>query len=52
MFLRWLIRSNDKGVDFGLWKGISPSQLSCRLVVQSGNVVPNLGLLTRNQNDA
>lgn len=52
MFLRWLIRSDDKGVDFGIWKTVSPSQLSCPLDVHSGNVARKLGLITRLQNDA
>jgi uncharacterized protein (TIGR02757 family) len=52
MFLRWMVRNDNRGVDFGLWKGISPSQLSCPLDVHSGNVARKLGLLTRNQNDA
>jgi uncharacterized protein (TIGR02757 family) len=52
MFLRWMIRSDNRGVDFGIWKQIKPSQLSCPLDVHSGNVARKLGLLTRNQNDA
>jgi len=52
MFLRWMIRNNNTGVDFGLWKQISPSQLSCPLDVHSGNVARKLGLLKRKQNDA
>ena len=52
MYLRWLVRSDYKGVDFGIWKSINPSQLSCPLDVHSGNVARKLGLLTRNQNDA
>jgi uncharacterized protein (TIGR02757 family) len=52
MFLRWMIRKDDKGVDFGLWKLIPPSILSCPLDVHSGNVARKLGLLTRRQNDA
>lgn len=51
MFLRWMVR-NDKKVDFGIWKSISPAQLSCPLDVHSGNVARKLGLLTRKQNDA
>ena len=51
MFLRWMVR-NDHKVDFGIWKSISPSQLSCPLDVHSGNVARKLGLLTRKQNDA
>ncbi|SFR46216.1 TIGR02757 family protein [Robiginitalea myxolifaciens] len=52
MYLRWMVRPADAGVDFGLWKQISPSQLSCPLDVHSGNVARSLGLLKRKQNDA
>ena len=52
MLLRWMVRSNDKGVDFGIWKSISPAALSCPLDVHSGNVARKLGLLHRKQNDA
>lgn len=52
MFLRWMIRQDHAGVDFGIWKSISPSQLSCPLDVHSGNVARKLGLLNRKQNDA
>lgn len=52
MFLRWMVRSDNRGVDFGIWKQIKPSQLSCPLDVHSGNVARKLGLLTRSQNDA
>jgi len=52
MLLRWLIRKDNKGVDFGLWKSVSPSQLSCPLDVHSGRMARELGLLTRKQNDA
>lgn len=52
MFLRWMVRSNDKKVDFGLWKSISPHKLSCPLDVHSGNVARKLQLLQRKQNDA
>lgn len=52
MFLRWMVRSNATGVDFGIWKTINPSQLSCPLDVHSGNVARKLGLLNRKQNDA
>ncbi len=51
MCLRWFVRNDTKGVDFGIWKNISPSKLSCPLDVHSGNVARKLGLLTRNQND-
>jgi len=52
MFLRWMVRKDDKGVDFGIWDTISPSILSCPLDVHSGNVARKLGLLKRKQNDA
>lgn len=52
MFLRWMIRQDNCGVDLGIWKTISPSKLSCPLDVHSGNVARKLGLLTRKQNDA
>ncbi len=52
MFLRWMVRKDDRGVDLGIWKGISPSQLSCPLDVHSGKVARKLGLLERNSNDA
>jgi len=52
MFLRWMIRKDKSGVDFGIWKSISPSVLSCPLDVHSGNVARKLNLLTRKQNDA
>ena len=52
MYLRWLIRNDNAGVDFGIWDSISPSILSCPLDVHSGNVARKLGLLKRKQNDA
>ena len=52
MFLRWMVRPAIKGVDFGLWKSISPSILSCPLDVHSGNVARKLKLVKRKQNDA
>jgi uncharacterized protein (TIGR02757 family) len=52
MYLRWMIRKDKKGVDFGIWDNISPSILSCPLDVHSGNIARKLGLLTRSQNDA
>lgn len=51
MYLRWMVR-NDNKVDFGIWKSISTSKLSCPLDVHSGNVARKLGLLKRKQNDA
>ncbi len=52
MFLRWMVRNDSAGVDFGLWETISPAILSCPLDVHSGNVARKLGLLSRKQNDA
>jgi uncharacterized protein (TIGR02757 family) len=52
MFLRWMVRNDFRGVDFGLWKGISPAQLSIPLDVHSGHIARQLGLLKRTQNDA
>ncbi|MET1259231.1 TIGR02757 family protein [Flagellimonas sp. DF-77] len=52
MFLRWMVRSDAKGVDFGIWKDIPPSKLSCPLDVHSGRVARQLKLLRRKQNDA
>ncbi len=51
MYLRWMIRNDHKGVDFGIWKSIAPSELSCPLDVHSGNVARALGILKRTQND-
>jgi uncharacterized protein (TIGR02757 family) len=52
MFLRWMVRQDTNGVDFGIWKTISPAILSCPVDVHSGNIARKLGLLTRTQNDA
>ena len=52
MFLRWMVRKDNKGVDLGIWERVSPAQLSCPLDVHSGNVARKLGLLKRKQNDA
>lgn len=52
MFLRWMVRRDRAGVDFGIWQNISPSKLSCPLDVHTGNVARKLGLLERSQNDA
>lgn len=51
MFLRWMIRNDNKGVDFGLWKNISPSQLICPIDVHVARVSKKLGLLKRKQVD-
>lgn len=51
MFLRWMVRNNDTGVDFGIWNKIPTSKLSCPLDVHTGNVGRMLNLLSRKQND-
>ena len=50
MFLRWMVR-NDQNVDFGIWKKIKRSKLSCPLDVHTGRVARKLGLIQRKQND-
>ena len=52
MFLRWMVRSNEKGVDFGLWNKIDKSELSLPLDVHTGRIARTLGLLKRNTNDS
>ena len=52
MYLRWMIRQDNAGVDFGIWKNIPQSILSCPLDVHSGNVARKLVLFDRKQNDA
>ena len=51
MFLRWMVRNDNSGVDFGIWKTHKPANLSCPLDVHSGNVARKLKLLLRKQND-
>ena len=51
MFLRWMVRSSEKGVDFGLWDQIPKSELYIPLDVHTGNVARSLGILNRKQND-
>lgn len=51
MFLRWMVRKDNMGVDFGIWNGIKPHQLICPLDVHTGNISRALGLLKRNNND-
>jgi uncharacterized protein (TIGR02757 family) len=51
MFLRWMVREDASGVDFGLWKTISPADLYLPLDVHTGNVARKLKLLKRKQND-
>lgn len=51
MFLRWMVRNDQQGVDFGLWNRISPSQLICPCDVHVDRVARKLGLINRKQTD-
>ncbi|MDP9231006.1 MAG: TIGR02757 family protein, partial [Bacteroidota bacterium] len=51
MFLRWMVRNDNKGVDFGLWKKISPSQLICPIDLHVARVAKRLNILKRKQVD-
>jgi uncharacterized protein (TIGR02757 family) len=51
MFLRWMVRKDDRGVDFGIWKKIDPALLYIPLDLHSGNTARRLGLLDRKMND-
>lgn len=51
MYLRWMVRKDNKGVDFGIWDTIQPSQLICPLDVHVERVAKRLGLLQRKQTD-
>lgn len=51
MFLRWMVRDDGKGVDFGIWKKITPAALICPLDVHVSRVARHLNLLQRRQTD-
>ena len=51
MFLRWMVRDDTQGVDFGLWKNIKPSQLVCPIDVHVERVARKLGLIERKNLD-
>ncbi len=51
MFLRWMVRKDEKGVDFGIWKNSLPSKLICPLDVHTGRSARKLNLLRRKAND-
>lgn len=51
MFLRWMVRKDAAGVDFGIWQRMSPSKLMIPLDVHVGRVARKLGLLKRKQRD-
>lgn len=51
MFLRWMVRSDTQGVDFGIWKKIPPSELICPIDLHVARVAKRFGLLDRKQVD-
>jgi len=51
MFLRWMVRKDDRGVDFGIWNQIKPSQLVCPCDLHVDRVARKLGLIQRKQTD-
>lgn len=51
MYLRWMVRQDTKGVDFGIWKTISPAHLVCPVDVHVARVARKFGLLHRKQLD-
>ncbi len=51
MFLRWMVRRDDRGVDFGLWQRLSPSDLMIPLDVHVYKVAKSLGLIKREKSD-
>jgi uncharacterized protein (TIGR02757 family) len=51
MFLRWMVRKDEKGVDFGIWNRISASRLICPLDLHVARVAKRFGLLTRERSD-
>ena len=51
MFLRWMVRDDGRGVDFGIWKTIKPSQLICPTDVHVERVARKLKLIERTQVD-
>lgn len=51
MFLRWMVRKDNKGVDFGIWNTIKPYQLICPCDLHVDRVGRKLGLITRKQTD-
>lgn len=51
MFLRWMVRNDQKKVDFGLWNSLPKHYLSIPLDVHTGNISRKLELISRKQND-
>ena len=51
MYLRWMVRKDDRGVDFGIWNRIRPSQLVCPIDVHVARVAKRFSLVQRKQVD-
>jgi len=51
MYLRWMVRSDSRNVDFGIWKSFSPAELYIPLDVHTARVARKLGILQRKQDD-
>jgi uncharacterized protein (TIGR02757 family) len=51
MFLRWMVRQDNCGVDFGIWNKIKPAHLICPCDLHVDRVARNLKLITRKQTD-
>ncbi len=51
MFLRWMVRNDNRGVDFGIWKSISPAELICPVDVHVARVARHFNLLNRKATD-
>jgi uncharacterized protein (TIGR02757 family) len=51
MFLRWMVRNDQQGVDFGIWKKIKPAELICPVDLHVARVATSFGLLNRKQVD-
>ena len=51
MFLRWMVRRDNHGVDFGIWTTLTPAHLICPCDVHVDRVARRLGLISRKQTD-
>jgi uncharacterized protein (TIGR02757 family) len=51
MFLRWMVRKDDNGVDFGIWNRLKPADLICPCDLHVDRVARHLKLITRKQTD-
>ncbi|MEQ1675444.1 MAG: TIGR02757 family protein [Chitinophagaceae bacterium] len=51
MFLRWMVRQDDKGIDFGIWEKVSPADLICPIDLHVSRVAKRLQILKRKQTD-